>query len=82
MVKRRKTAANAIPLIKWAVRAILPLAELFLKGWIDWFAFHTEDGLAKETQNLLSAIVGGLIVNYTKMSGYIFSRESDETKDE
>ena len=82
MVKRRKTAANAIPLIKWAGSATLPLAELFLIGWIVWFAFPTEDGLAKETQNLLSAIVGGLIVNYTKMSGYIFSRESDETKDE
>jgi len=81
MVKRRKPTANAIPLIKWAVRASLPFAELFLIGWIVWFAFHTE-GLAKETQNLLSAIVGGLIVNYTKMSGFIFSRESDETKDE
>ena len=82
MVKRRKPTANVIPLIKWVVRALLPFAELFLIGWIVWFAFHTEDGLAKETQNLLSAIVGGLIVNYTKMSGFIFSRESDETKDE
>ena len=81
MAKRRRVIAIAIPLIKWGVRATLPFAELFLIGWIVWFAFHTE-GLAKETQNLLSAIVGGLIVNYTKMSGFIFSRESDETKDE
>ena len=82
MAKRRKKGiVSVIPLIKWGVRASLPFAELFLIGWIVWFAFHTE-GLAKETQNLLSAIVGGLIVNSTKMSGFIFSRESDETKDE
>ena len=81
MAKKKSVIAIAIPLIKWGVRATLPFAELFLIGWIVWFAFHTE-GLAKETQNLLSAIVGGLIVNYTKMSGFIFSRESDETKDE
>ena len=79
MIVTQENTASAIHLIKWGVRAILPFAELFLIGWIVWFAFHTEDGLAKETQNLLSAIVGGLIVNYTKMSGYIFSRESDET---
>jgi len=79
MIVTEENTASAIHLIKWGVRAILPFAELFLIGWIVWFAFHTEDGLAKETQNLLSAIVGGLIVNYTKMSGYIFSRESDET---
>ncbi len=78
MIVTEENTASAIHLIKWGVRAILPFAELFLIGWIVWFAFHT-DGLAKETQNLLSAIVGGLIVNYTKMSGYIFSRESDET---
>lgn len=81
MVKRKKGEKNIIPLIKWAVRAVLPFAELFLIGWIVWFAFHTQE-LAKETQNLLSAIVGGLIVNYTKMAGYIFSRESDDPKDE
>ena len=79
MIVTEENTASAIHLIKWGVRAILPFAELFLIGWIVWFAFHTEDGLAKETQNLLSAIDGGLIVNYTKMSGYIFSRESDET---
>ena len=79
MIVTKENTASAIHLIKWGVRAMLPFAELFLIGWIVWFAFHTEDGLAKETQNLLSAIVGGLIVNYTKMSGYIFSRESDET---
>ena len=79
MIVTQENTASAIHLIKWVVRATLPFAELFLIGWIVWFAFHTEDGLAKETQNLLSAIVGGLIVNYTKMSGYIFSRESDET---
>jgi hypothetical protein len=78
MIVAEENTASAIHLIKWGVRAMLPFAELFLIGWIVWFAFHT-DGLAKETQNLLSAIVGGLIVNYTKMSGYIFSRESDET---
>ncbi len=78
MIVTEENTASAIHLIKWGVRAMLPFAELFLIGWIVWFAFHT-DGLAKETQNLLSAIVGGLIVNYTKMSGYIFSRESDET---
>ena len=78
MIVTEENTASAIHLIKWGVRAILPFAELFLIGWIVWFAFHT-DGLAKETQNLLSAIVGGLIVNYTKMSGYILSRESDET---
>ena len=82
MIVTEENTASAIHLIKWGVRAILPFAELFLIGWIVWFAFHTEDGLAKETQNLLSAIVGGLIVNYTKMSGFIFSRESDENKDE
>ena len=59
MAKRRKKGiVSVIPLIKWGVRASLPFAELFLIGWIVWFAFHTE-GLAKETQNLLSAIVGG-----------------------
>ena len=77
MIVTQEYTASAIHLIKWGVRAMLPFAELFLIGWIVWFAFHT-DGLAKETQNLLSAIVGGLIVNYTKMSGYIFSRESDD----
>lgn len=77
MIVTQENTASAIHLIKWGVRAMLPFAELFLIGWIVWFAFHT-DGLAKETQNLLSAIVGGLIVNYTKMSGYIFSRESDD----
>ncbi len=77
MIITKENTASAIHLIKWGVRAMLPFAELFLIGWIVWFAFHT-DGLAKETQNLLSAIVGGLIVNYTKMSGYIFSRESDD----
>ena len=77
MIVTQENTARAIHLIKWGVRAMLPFAELFLIGWIVWFAFHT-DGLAKETQNLLSAIVGGLIVNYTKMSGYIFSRESDD----
>ena len=77
MIVTQENTASAIHLIKWGVSAMLPFAELFLIGWIVWFAFHT-DGLAKEPQNLLSAIVGGLIVNYTKMSGYIFSRESDD----
>jgi hypothetical protein len=34
--------------------------------------------IGKEMQNILSACVGGLLVNYTKMSGFIFSRESDD----
>ena len=62
---------------KMGCQSYAAFCRAFLIGWIVWFAFHT-DGLAKETQNLLSAIVGGLIVNYTKMSGYIFSRESDD----
>ena len=79
MRKRKKSSKsnNRIPLIRWIVRCILPFAELALIASIAYYAFQTE-GLAKEMQNLLSAIVGGLIVNYTKMSGFIFSRESDE----
>ena len=79
MRKRKKLSKrrNWIPIIRWTVRCTLPFAELALIASIAYFAFQTE-GLAKEMQNLLSAIVGGLIVNYTKMSGFIFSRESDE----
>ena len=59
------------------VRASLPFAELALIGWIIYFVFNS-DGIGKEMQNILSACVGGLLVNYTKMSGFIFSRESDD----
>ena len=59
------------------VRATLPFAELALIGWIIYFVFNS-DGIGKEMQNILSACVGGLLVNYTKMSGFIFSRESDD----
>ena len=59
------------------VRATLPFAELALIGWIIYFVFNS-DGSGKEIQIILSACVGGLLVNYTKMSGYILSRESDD----
>ena len=68
-----------LPIILYFVRATLPFAELFLIGWIIYYVFNT-DGISKEMTNILSACVGGLLVNYTKMSGFIFSKESDPSK--
>ena len=59
------------------VRATLPFAELALIGWIIYFVFNS-DGIGKDMQNILSACGGGWLGNYTKMSGFIFSRESDD----
>ena len=66
-----------VPLIKWGIRSVLPILELALIGWIVWLVFNNRN-IGKEMQNILSACVGGLLVNYTKMSGFIFSRESDD----
>tara|TARA_B110001454_G_C12522057_1_gene351492 strand:- start:164 stop:412 length:249 start_codon:yes stop_codon:yes gene_type:complete len=79
-VKKTNGYTHLIPIIKWSVRAMLPFAELFLIGWIIYFVFNSE-GIGKGMTNILSACVGGLLVNYTKMSGFIFSRESDEIEE-
>ena len=80
MRKKRNDYSHWIPIIKWIVRGMLPFAELFLIGWIIYFVFNSE-GIGKGMTNILSACVGGLLVNYTKMSGFIFSRESDEKEE-
>jgi len=73
---KKKDYSHWIPIIKWTIRAILPIIELCLIGSIIWWVFNS-DGVSKEMQNILSGAVGGLIVNYTKMSGFIFSNEAD-----
>jgi hypothetical protein len=77
---KKKDFTHWIPIIKWTIRGILPIFELFLIAAIIWWVFNS-DGVSKEMQNILSGAVGGLIVNYTKMSGFIFSSESDRESD-
>ena len=63
--------------LRWFTRLLISIVELFLIGMIIWFLFFASIDMDSEKTNLLSVIIGGLLLNFGKTSGFYFSSESE-----
>jgi branched-subunit amino acid transport protein len=73
----KKDYTHLVLIIKWTIRGLIPFCELAIITMIILLLFNGQN-LDKEMQNIMSALVGGLLVNLTKSVGWVFSREADE----
>ena len=67
----------SIERLRWFTRLLISVVELFLIGMIIWFLFFSSMDMDSEKTNLLSVIIGGLLLNFGKTSGFYFSSESE-----
>ena len=58
-------------------RTIIAVGELALIAFIINLIFNPDRALNPEMTNALSVLVGGLLLNFGKTSGYFFSQESE-----
>tara|TARA_R100001530_G_scaffold117373_1_gene84516 strand:- start:411 stop:656 length:246 start_codon:yes stop_codon:yes gene_type:complete len=63
--------------LRWFTRLLISIVELFLIGMIIYFLFFGSIDMDSEKTNLLSVIIGGLLLNFGKTSGFYFSSESE-----
>ena len=63
--------------LRWFTRLLISIVELFLIGMIIYFLFFASLEMDSEKVNLLSVIIGGLLLNFGKTSGFYFSTESE-----
>ena len=63
--------------LRWLTRLLISVVELFLIGMIIYFLFFASLDMDSEKVNLLSVIIGGLLLNFGKTSGFYFSTESE-----
>ncbi len=63
--------------LRWFTRLLISVVELFLIGMIIYFLFFGSTDMDSEKTNLLSVIIGGLLLNFGKTSGFYFSSESE-----
>ena len=61
----------------WATRTVIAIGELALIAYIINLIFNPDRALNPEMTNALSVLVGGLLLNFGKTSGYFFSQESE-----
>ena len=73
----KKDYTHLVLIIKLTIRGLIPFCELAIITMIILLLFNGQN-LDKEMQNIMSALVGGLLVNLTKSVGWVFSREADE----
>ena len=66
-----------LPHLRWATRTVIAVGELGLIAFIINLIFNPERELNPEMTNALSVLVGGLLLNFGKTSGYFFSQESE-----
>ena len=66
-----------LPKLRWATRTIIAIGELALIAYIINLIFNPDRALNPEMTNALSVLVGGLLLNFGKTSGYFFSQESE-----
>lgn len=66
-----------LPHLRWATRTVIAIGELGLIAFIINLIFNPERSLNPEMTNALSVLVGGLLLNFGKTSGYFFSQESE-----
>jgi hypothetical protein len=67
---------SRIFILRWSTRSLLTLMEIGLIGYVVYLIFGGGE-LAKDMQNALSVVLGGLILNFGKSSSYWFSNESE-----
>jgi len=67
----------SIDRLRWFTRLLISVVELFLIGMIIYFLFFGSTDMDSEKTNLLSVIIGGLLLNFGKTSGFYFSSESE-----
>ena len=66
-----------LPTLRWATRTVIAIGELSLIAFIINLIFNPDRALNPEMTNALSVLVGGLLLNFGKTSGYFFSQESE-----
>ena len=66
-----------LPTLRWATRTVIAIGELSLIAFIINLIFNPDRSLNPEMTNALSVLVGGLLLNFGKTSGYFFSQESE-----
>ena len=66
-----------LPQLRWATRTVIAVGELSLIAYIINLIFNPDRELNPEMTNALSVLVGGLLLNFGKTSGYFFSQESE-----
>ena len=71
-----------LPKLRWATRTIIAIGELALIAYIINLIFNPDRALNPEMTNALSVLVGGLLLNFGKTSGYFFSQESETIESE
>ena len=64
-----------LPKLRWATRTGIAIGELALIAYIINLIFNPDRALNPEMTNALSVLVGGLLLNFGKTSGYFFSQE-------
>jgi len=67
----------SIDRLRWFTRLLISVVELLLIGMIIYFLFFGSTDMDSEKTNLLSVIIGGLLLNFGKTSGFYFSSESE-----
>ena len=71
-----------LPKLRWATRTVIAIGELALIAYIINLIFNPDRALNPEMTNALSVLVGGLLLNFGKTSGYFFSQESETIESE
>ena len=71
-----------LPKLRWATRTVIAIGELALIAYIINLIFNPDRELNPEMTNALSVLVGGLLLNFGKTSGYFFSQESETIESE
>ena len=66
-----------LPTLRWATRTVIAIGELSLIAFIINLIFNPDRALNPEMTNALSVLVGGLLLNFGKTSGYFFRQESE-----
>ena len=66
-----------LPKLRWGTRTVIAIGELGLIAFIINLIFNPDRALNPEMTNALSVLVGGLLLNFGKTSGYFFSQESE-----
>ena len=62
--------------LRWATRTIISLVELFAIIFVIWLTYSDVPLDADKTQ-IISVLIGGLLLNFGATSKYFFSTESE-----
>ncbi len=62
--------------LRWATRTIISLVELFAIIFIIWLTY-SDIPLDADKSQIISVLIGGLLLNFGATSKYFFSPESE-----